>query len=59
MFDIRTGDKAASGADEDHGLHIGVRIALIDAFDNAFRHPGAERVDRRIIDRDDSDGTLF
>jgi hypothetical protein len=59
MLDIRAGDEGASGAGEDHGLHVGVGIAFVDAFDDAFRHPGAQRVDRRIVDRNDSDRSLF
>ena len=46
-------------ADQHHRLYVRVRIALGDAFGHALRDPGAQRVDRRIVDGNDADGAAL
>ena len=53
--DIGPGDKAAARADQHHRLDRGVGVALVERRDDALRHAGRHRVDRRVIDRDDPD----
>ncbi len=54
LADVGAGDKAAAGADQHHGLDRWVGIAAVDRTDDALRHAGRQRVDRRVVDRDDT-----
>ena len=55
LADIGAGDKAAPGADHHHRLDRRVGIALVDGRDDALRHARRQRVDRRVVDRDNPD----
>ena len=49
--DIGAGDERRSGADEHDGVGRGVGAGARDGLADAFGHTGAQRVDRRIVDR--------
>jgi hypothetical protein len=51
--------EAAPAADQDHCLDAVVLHALLQRFVNPFRDAGAQRVDRRIVDRDDANGAML
>ena len=53
--DVGAGDKAAAGADQHHRADRRVGIAALDALDDALGHARRQRVDRRVVDRDDPD----
>ena len=59
LADIGAGDKAASGADQHHRLDRWVGVALVERRDDALRHARRQRVDRRVVDRDDPDLAVF
>ena len=53
--DVSPGDEGAAGTGEYDRLHLGVRDRRIDLFEDAATNCRAQRVDRRIVDRDDGD----
>ena len=55
LADIGARDKTAAGADQHHRLDRRVGIAALDILDDALGHPRAQRIDRRVVDRDDPD----
>ena len=55
LADVGTGDKASPGADQYHRLDRGIGIAALDILDDALGYAGRERVDRRVVDSDDTD----
>ena len=59
MFDVGAGDEAPPGADQHEGFDGGVGIAALQAGDDAFRHAGAQRIDRRVVDGDDTHGAAL
>ena len=50
LTDIRPGYKTATGADQDHRLHIRIGIALVNGGDDALTHARPQCIDRWIVD---------
>ena len=56
--DVGARDEAAAGADQYYGLDRGIGVGMRKAVLDAFRDTRAERIHRRIVDRDDADDAL-
>ncbi len=52
---VGAGDKAAARADQYHRLDRRVGIAALDTLDDALGHARRQRVDRRVVNGDDTD----
>src|SRR5215469_9492464 len=52
--DVGAGDKAPASAYQHHRLDRRVGVAALDILDDPLGHAGRERVDRRVVDRDDA-----
>ena len=55
FLDVSAGDERPAAADQNPAFDRIVVSDLLDGRRNAFRHAGAERVDRRVVDGDDAD----
>ena len=53
--DVGAGDEGAAGAGQHDRLHLGIGDRALHAFEDAAAHRGAQRVNRRAVDRDDGD----
>ena len=56
--DIGAGDEGGAGADQHHGARGGIGGGAHDGGIDAFGHAGAQRIDGRIVDGDNSDFIL-
>ena len=57
-FDVRAGDERRSGADEHDRFGRGIRDAALDGPIDAVPHSRAQRIHRRVVDRDDGDAVF-
>src|SRR5512145_466910 len=55
LADIGPGDERAPGASEHNGRRAGIRERAFELLDQAAANIDAERVDRRVVDRDHRD----
>ena len=53
LADIGTGEERTAFTAQHHGLYAGQRRHLIEPARQACAHRGRDRIDRRIVDRDD------
>ena len=53
--DIGTGDEGASGADQDDGIDLGVRVEGVRGIPEGLAERLGQGVDGRIVDGDDGD----
>ena len=57
--DVGAGDEGAAGAGQHDRLHFRVRDRALHAFEDAAAHRGAQRFDRRTVDRVDVSSITF
>src|SRR5262245_47837542 len=58
LLDVGACNKGPAGADQNHGTDGLIARSPLDRRRNAFRHTRTQRVDGRIIDRDDADAVF-
>jgi hypothetical protein len=54
LLDVGSGDKGSSAPDQDDGFDRRVGATLAQGGFNSLGHARAERIDRRIVDRDNA-----
>ena len=57
--DVGARDEGPALADDDHGRDTGIGNGALDAVDHALAHCLAQRIHRRVIDRENGDGALL
>src|SRR5438046_6502581 len=55
---VGAGDEGAAGAGQNDGLHFRIGDGALHAIEDAAPDRSAERVHRRIVDRDDGDNVM-
>jgi len=55
LLDVGAGHEGRACADQHHGRHLGRRVRLFKGIQQAFSYGMAKRVDRRVIDQNQSD----
>jgi hypothetical protein len=58
LGDIGAGDEGTAAAGQHDRLNFRVRNRALHALEDTAAHRGAERVDRRTVDRDDGDDVI-